>query len=95
MPTTAPLVGVRELRARLSAYLRAVAQGATITVGDRRRQPIARLVPISRSAGDDVLEDLVRRGILQRGVGKPGRARRVRARRSRRLLSDIVIEDRR
>ena len=44
------IVGVRELRARLSAYLRAVAQGKTVTIGDRRRQPVARLVPVRRSA---------------------------------------------
>ncbi len=41
-----PMVGVRDLRARLSAYLRSVSRGASITIGNRRRQPVARLVPV-------------------------------------------------
>lgn len=86
------VVGVRELRARLSAYLRAVSRGATVTVGDRRRAPVARLVPVLRDA--ELLDRLAARSILQRGVGKPGNAARVRPRRTRRLLSDIVLEDR-
>lgn len=89
------VVGVRELRARLSAYLRAVSRGATVTVGNRRRAPVARLVPVLRSRDAELLDRLAARGILQRGVGKPGNAARVRPRRVRRLLSDIVVEDRR
>ena len=88
------IIGVRELRARLSAYLRVVAQGKTVTIGDRRRQPVARLVPVRRSADEDVLERLAAHGTIQRGTGKPGRKPRVRPRRRGRLASDIVIEDR-
>jgi prevent-host-death family protein len=92
---TERVVGVRELRARLSAYLRAVSRGATVTVGNRRRAPVARLVPVLRSRDAELLDRLAARGVLQRGVGKPGHAARVRPRRTRRLLSDIVVEDRR
>jgi prevent-host-death family protein len=88
------VVGVRDLRARLSAYLRDVSNGASITIGDRRRRPVARLVPISRSAESELLDRLADKGILRRGVGKPGLGRRVKPR-GRRLLSDVVIEDRR
>jgi prevent-host-death family protein len=88
------IVGVRELRTRLSAYLRAVAQGKTVTIGDRRRQPVARLVPVVRSADEDILERLAGRGVVQRGVGKPGGKPRVASRSGKRLVSDIVIEDR-
>ena len=88
------IAGVRELRARLSAYLRAVAQGQTVTIGDRRRQPVARLVPVRRSADEDVLEQLARHGVVQRGVGKPSGKPRVASRSRKRLVSDIVIEDR-
>lgn len=88
------VVGVRELRARLSAYLRSVAEGETVTIGDRRRQPIARLVPILRSADDAALDGLAARGGIMRGVGKPGRGSRVRPRATRRKVSDLVIEDR-
>lgn len=89
-----PVVGVRELRARLSAYLRAVARGRTVTIGDRRRRPVARLVPAVPSADDEILERLAARGVIQRGIGKPGGARRVKLRKGRRLASDIVIADR-
>ena len=94
MKETQTIVGVRELRARLSAYLRAVAQGKSITIGDRRRRPVARLVPILRSADDEALDRLASRGVIQRGVGKPSGKPRVASRSRTRLVSDIVIEDR-
>lgn len=94
MKRTEGIVGVRELRARLSAYLRTVAQGKTVTIGDRRRQPVARLVPVRRSADEDVLERLAGRGVLQRGVGKPSGKPRVTSRSRKRLVADMVIEDR-
>lgn len=88
-------VGVRELRAHLSAYLRAVARGETVTIGDRSRRPVARLVPAKETANGEALERLAASGIVQRGVGKPGGAPRVKARPGRRLVSDLVREDRR
>jgi len=94
MKQTEAIVGVRELRTRLSAYLRAVAQGQTVTIGDRRRRPVARLVPVLRSADEDVLERLAGRGVMQRGVGKPSGKPRVASRTRRQLVSDVVIEDR-
>ena len=89
------IVGVRQLRARLSAYLRDVSRGATITIGNRQRQPVARLVPVSRSTDSELLDRLAERGALQRGAGKPGRRARVKPRKARRLLSDIVAAERR
>lgn len=88
-------MGVREFRARLSAYLRAVARGETVVIGDRRRQPIAKLAPVERSPDDEVLDRLAAQGVMRRGVGKPGGARRVKLRGAGPLASDIVIEDRR
>jgi len=89
------IVGVRELRARLSAYLRAVYAGSTITVGDRRRRPLARLVPAAPTPDQKALERLASRGVVRRGTGKPGAAPRRRPRLRRRQVSDLVIEDRR
>ena len=89
------MVGVRDLRARLSAYLRSVFNGASITIRDRRRRPVARLVPVLRSPVSERLDRLADQGILRRGVGKPGQGPRVKSRSRRRLLSDVVIEDRR
>ena len=58
MGKSEPTIGVRALRARLSAYLREAARGKTVTISDRRRQPVARLVPIVRSADDEILDRL-------------------------------------
>jgi prevent-host-death family protein len=90
-----PTVGVRDLRARLSAYLRSVSNGATITIRDRRRRPVARLVPVTKSPESELLDRLAEQGVLRRGVGKPGKGQAVKSRRTRRLVSDIVVEDRR
>ena len=88
------VVGVRELRARLSGYLRAVARGETVTIGDRRRQPVARLVPVVRSVDDDALDRLAGRGVVQRGTGKPGGKPRIMSRTPRKLISDVVVRNR-
>ena len=91
-----PVIGVRELRTHLSAYLRDVARGETVTIGDRRRQPIARLVPVERDAEEEHLERLARAGVVRLGVGpKPGGFAGVKPRPGSKLLSDIVIENRR
>ena len=88
-------MGVRELRAHLSAYLRAVARGESVTIGDRRRRPVARLIPARQSPHAEPLERLVTSGVVQRGVGKPGKADRVKPRPGHRQLSDLVREERR
>jgi prevent-host-death family protein len=93
MTSSEPIIGVRAFRARLSAYLRAVTAGATVTIGDRHR-PVARLVPVARSPEHDALDRLATRGVLQRGVGKPGKSRRVKARAGSRRVSDLVIDGR-
>jgi antitoxin (DNA-binding transcriptional repressor) of toxin-antitoxin stability system len=89
------VIGVRELRAKLSAHLRAVAGGRTVTIGDRRHRPVARLVPVERGADDEVLDRLAARGIIQRGTGKLTLHDPVKPKRGARLVSDLVIEDRR
>ena len=89
-------VGVRELRTHLSGYLRMVARGETVTIGDRRRRPIARLVPIERHPEEEHLARLEARGILRRGTGgKPGREEPVAPKKGAPRVSDLVIEDRR
>jgi prevent-host-death family protein len=95
MRTAERIVGVRELRARLSGYLREVAKGGTVTIGDRRRQPVARLVPVKLAAGVERVRRLAERGMVQLGSGKPGGQRPVKPRPTRRTVADLVIEDRR
>jgi antitoxin (DNA-binding transcriptional repressor) of toxin-antitoxin stability system len=79
--------------------VREAARGKTVTISDRRRQPVARLVPVARSADDEILDRLAprasrlaARSVLQRGIGKPV-PKPIRPRKERRKLSDLVIED--
>jgi len=84
-------VGVRELKASLSAYLRRVSEGESVVVTDHGR-PVARLVP------PDVperLSQLIREGRLnwngRRLVSPPNRPKLHGAGAT---LSDIVLRDR-
>jgi len=95
MKKSETIIGVRDLRARLSEHLRAVARGQIVTIGDRRRRAVARLVPVERSRDDEALDRLAARGAIQRGVGKPRVHEPVKPKGRGRLISDIVIEDRR
>lgn len=85
--------GVRELKTHLSAYLRRVREGETITITDRG-DPVGRIVPIEESL-EDRLKALADAGVIDWN-GKPlPRRSPVAQNRGDRLVSDIVSEDRR
>ena len=89
-PTTT--VGVRELKSRLSEFLRRVANGERITVTDRGR-PIAVIEPAEPHEGLDDVMAMVREGRAAWGGGKPrGSARPIRIR--GKPISETVLEDR-
>ncbi len=94
MKPLAEVVGVRELKSGLSRYLRSVAEGGTVTIGDRKKRPIARIVPVVRTSDQEQLDRLAEQGVVRRGVGCPGAHRRVKPLREG-LMSDSVSEDRR
>ena len=86
-------VGVRDLKAHLSEYLRRVQAGERLTVTDRGRA-VALLAPAERAARHDWAHAMVARGRARWSGGKPiGLARRVRLRGT--PASRMVIEDRR
>jgi prevent-host-death family protein len=86
-------VGIRELKNRLSHFLRRVTDGERLTVTDRGR-PIAIITPPDRTADDETIAGMVREGVASWGGGKPrGSARPVRAR--GKPVSRTVIEERR
>lgn len=60
-------VGIRELKARLSEYLRRAERGEVITVTSRGRR-IAQIVP---SDGHTLLERGLREGWITRGEDRP------------------------
>jgi prevent-host-death family protein len=95
MKTAEVVVGVRELRTHLSAYLRAVTRGGIVTIGDRRSRPVARLVPVAGASSAEHLAELASRGLLRLGSGKPGSHQRVTPGPTTRTVADMVIEDRR
>ncbi|HJX38167.1 MAG TPA: type II toxin-antitoxin system prevent-host-death family antitoxin [Anaerolineae bacterium] len=85
-------VGIRELKARLSAYLRQVKAGATLVITERG-QPIGRIVPLRPSVHRRA-EELARAGLVS-WSGRRLRAREPVARiRGGKMLSQLLLEDR-
>jgi prevent-host-death family protein len=86
-------VGVRDLKNRLSHYLKRVRAGARLTVTERGR-PIATLVPVD--VPDDMAwaHKMVAEGRAHWSGGKPTGSKNP-PRNTGELASDIVIEDRR
>ena len=93
-------VGARELKDRLSHYLRTVRQGETVVVTIRGK-PVARLVPIS-ARGDKALQPeiedkmwkLAAEGVLTWNGAPFQLPEAVAENRGPKLLSDLVVEDR-
>ncbi|HEY66197.1 MAG TPA: type II toxin-antitoxin system prevent-host-death family antitoxin [Caldilineae bacterium] len=85
-------VGVRELKARLSEYLRQVKAGQTVIITERGK-PIGRIVPEMTST-EERLRALVDAGLAEWSGGRLKPDHPLAVNRSSRLLSDIVSEDR-
>lgn len=86
-------VGVRELKNRLSGYLKRVQGGEEIVVTERGRS-VARIVPVNTSSLKRALEPMLREGAVRWNGGKPRGASRRPVIRGR-TLADMVKEDRR
>lgn len=85
-------VGIRELKARLSAYLRQVKNGGTLIITERGK-PVGRIVPI-RSSVEEQTEELAQAGLLAwSGKRLPPRKPVVVAR-GKKTVSDLLLEDR-
>lgn len=86
-------VGVRELKNRLSRYLKRVQRGEEILVTERGRS-VARIVPAEASSLKEAMEPLLREGAVRWSGGKPRGASRRPVIRGQ-TLADMVGEDRR
>ena len=86
-------VGVRDLKNRLSHHLKRVRAGARLTVTERGR-PIATLAPVEEKDDLAWLRKMVAEGRAHWSGGKPQGSKNP-PRNIGKLLSDIVIEDRR
>jgi prevent-host-death family protein len=86
-------VGVRELKNRLSRYLKRVEAGEELIVTEHGRT-VARLVPVKGQKLQEALGLLLRDGAIRWAGGKPhGVAKPTKMR--GRNLSELIIEDRR
>jgi len=83
-------VGIRELKMRLSEYVRKASRGEEIMVTARGRE-VASLVPVTRARR--ALKRLADGGMARMPEGKPRGARGLSLK--GKPLSDTVIEDRR
>jgi prevent-host-death family protein len=81
-------VGIRDLKARLSAYVELAHSGQTVVVTDRGR-PVAELRPVGAPS---TLDSLIEAGLATRPSHRRPLPRRVRAAAS---VSDLVAEQRR
>ncbi|MBI4454826.1 MAG: type II toxin-antitoxin system prevent-host-death family antitoxin [Acidobacteria bacterium] len=87
-------VGVRQLKAELTRYLRAVEAGETLTVTTRKR-PIAQVVPIKKRGDvEEILDALAQEGLLRRARRKPSPVARP-LKTSKVRIGEAVLEDRR
>jgi len=92
---------VRDLKARLSRYLKRAGAGEDVVITSRGR-PVARLLAIAETAnGEPPPAELKRRlrlipGLLVGEGGKPrGSARPIVIGKGQRTLAELVLEDRR
>ncbi len=90
---TGTTVGIRDLKARLSHYLREVSAGATLVVTDRGR-PIARVLPAAGGSLAERTEELIRAGLLAwSGCQLEPEVPRVPVR-GEGTVADLLLEDR-
>ena len=84
--------GIRELKARLSAYLRRVKAGETLVITERGK-PIGRIVPISQTVQDQ-LELLVQAGLVAWNGQKLSRIAPVAQVKEDRSVAELLLENR-
>lgn len=86
-------VGVRELKSKLSEYLRRVKQGETLIITEHG-QPVGRLIPQGQSL-DERLEELKQAGLIRWSGKKLSPMKPLARLRGSRTIAEIIVEDRR
>jgi prevent-host-death family protein len=85
-------VGIRQLKARLSEYLRRVRAGETVLITDRG-QPVGRIVPTAESI-EDRLQRMAEAGLILWSGRRLEPRPPVAQARGDRTVADLLIEDR-
>ena len=86
-------VGIKELKNRLSHYLREIKKGEKVVITEREKV-IATIIPVERISEDSQLLSLVKEGFAVWKGGKPMGGRHP-IKIKGKTVSEIVIEDRR
>ena len=88
------IIGIRELKARLSSHLQRVQQGETITITDRG-QPIGQIVPMKRlSTATSRVLALTQSGIIAwNGQKLRSASPRIRAR-GKHTVAELLLDNR-
>ena len=85
-------VGIRELKAQLSRYLRQVAQGDTVVITDHGK-PVGQIMPIAEDL-DARMKRLVETGVVAWSGRRPQPVVPVTPEPGARRVSDLLLEDR-
>jgi prevent-host-death family protein len=85
-------VGVRELKARLSSYLKQVKAGATLVITERGR-PVGRIVPV-KPAVEARVRELSQAGLAAWSGRKLAPIAPVARTRGSQMIADLLLEDR-
>jgi prevent-host-death family protein len=89
---TQSLVSIRELKSRLSHYLRLARKGESVVITDRG-VPVGRIVPMGQGL-DDRLAAMCEAGLAQWSGHKPRRRRPVAKLRGAKTVAQLLVEDR-
>ena len=85
-------VGIRELKAHLSSYLRQVKSGASVVITERGK-PVRRIVPI-RPSPEARLQDLIEAGLAAWSGQRLSPVPPVTHTRGEQMVADLLLEDR-
>lgn len=85
-------VGIRELKAQISKYLRRVKEGQTLIITDHGK-PIGRIIPAEQTL-EERMQRLVEAGIIKWNGKKLEPRDPIAINRGPRQISDLVVEDR-
>jgi prevent-host-death family protein len=85
-------IGIRELKAQISKYLRRVKEGQTLVITERGK-PIGRIIPAEQTLEERMLR-LVEAGIVKWNGKKLEPQDPIAVNRGPRQISDLVVEDR-
>ena len=89
---TQTTVGIRELKAQLSAYVQRVKAGDTVVITERGKA-VGRIVPIERSV-EERLQDLIAAGVVEWNGQKLEPMAPVAKTHGPTMVADLLLEDR-